>query len=562
MDNTLQILEVANSTTPSSGWSWDAIGTMLMVVATFCVAGTTFFTGYLALVANRRQEKERSENLKRERAERLVNLINFILEHKELLYNKTYPMYDKDECYETVIGFNVMDHEKIYTKKTTHHNFVIVRERGNNDNILSFTFIGEYRVDPMSVDIDMEPEYDPGSEKWEKLFDALIKSLNLALFQTKFAQSGMREYYEMDTEVLNKITGLFGEVRGHVGMNSKFDRKLVNAILSIDVKSVKKLVKKITHIDARDMEGKTFIHYAVRDAHSQIISNENLSFNEEEATHKGISKTHVMKMQKDLNLIISILIDEGADVNAKDNRGNSVIYYAASTNNPQAIYILETSGSDVNAVSNHNGGTAIYAASHNGWDDVVEKLIQHGAKLDCRDSDGEPPLHMASASGWASTIKKLIDHGLSIEDRNKFEETPLHKASLSEDIDAVDVLVQSGAKRGINDKDELGETPLHNASWQGSVPMIKTLIRHGADTDIRNKKGETPLHIALRNIGVDSGRYAAAADALIEHGADLFCKDKNGDSPDYLILKLINRHRWYHTILDELKQKLNAFFTS
>ena len=556
MDTIVQSFAVAESAAPSNEWSWELIGTMLMAASTFFVAVATGFTLRIAKASNKRQERERLENLKAKRAEKLMNLINFILDHREMLHNKPYPQLDISERYETIIVFNISNSEEAPTKKVTRHNFVIVREVENNNNILSFSFIGEYKVDPMSIEIDIEPKLDSRSEEWDKLFSALKNSLNIALFQSNFDQNEILDYYEMDAKILNRV-----EVRGHVGMNSKADKKLTDAILSINVESTRKLVKKITHIDARDVEGKTFLHYAVKDAHSQIVSDENYSENRDKETlHKGISKNHALKMQKDLNTIISILIDEGADVNAKDNHGAPVIYCAASTNNPRIIYILEASGADVNAISDHNNGTAIHIASHSGWNDVVEKLIQHGAKLDCKNSNGETPLHMASASGWASVIRKLIDHGLNVDVKDNLGETPLHKAAFFGAPSAVEELIEKGADKGINSENIDGETPLHHACWSGSRYITEVLIHHGSDINMQNKNGETPLHIAIKNMQFGQARFAAVASALIGHDADIFCKDKDGNSPNDLILEMINENRWLRTLLGALKQKLSNIF--
>ena len=562
MDTTVRNLAVAEYIAAFTNWLTSAPpGEVITVVATVVIAFATVATNRVARIANSRQNKESIQSLKREREEKLVNLANFILEHRELFYNTPYPLYDKSDCYEAIISFNIWVSEETRTKKIDRHNFVIVRERKNHNNILSFTFIGEHKVNPMSIEVDKEPEFRSNSDKWGALFDALKSSLNIALIRPNEYQLSMHSYYEMESKEIEESTGLSGMVVGHVGMNSEADRKLVDAILSINIDSVKKLIGEITHIDARDIEGKTFLHHAVEDAHNQIISDKNYSVSQnKEFLHKGISRNYARQMQNDLNCIISILVDEGADVNAKDNRGTPIIYSAASVNNPKAIYILETSGADVNSIANHNNGTAIHIASYSGWDDVVEKLMEHGAKVHSRDSRGETPLHMAAASGWASTIEKLIEHGSSVNDKSKFGETPLHKASLSEDLDSVEMLIQHGAKRGINDKDEIGETPLHNASWSGSKTIIEILIRHKADINVENEKGETPLHIAINNIWFNSDLYQMIADTLIRHGADRSHKDKNGNSPDDLILKLNNRHRWYYILLDTYEQKIKPIF--
>ncbi|MFP3023713.1 MAG: ankyrin repeat domain-containing protein, partial [Wolbachia sp.] len=50
--------------------------------------------------------------------------------------------------------------------------------------------------------------------------------------------------------------------------------------------------------------------------------------------------------------------------------------------------------------------------------------------------------------------------------------------------------------RGINEKDAAGCTILHQAAQVSDPEVIKLLIEKGAKTNIENKSGETPLHLA------------------------------------------------------------------
>jgi hypothetical protein len=75
--------------------------------------------------------------------------------------------------------------------------------------------------------------------------------------------------------------------------------------------------------------------------------------------------------------IVRALLDKGADVNAKDNGGQTALMFASSTGNKEIVRALLDKGADVNAKSN-DGNTAMTFASDK--TEVEELLIKAGAK--------------------------------------------------------------------------------------------------------------------------------------------------------------------------------------
>jgi FOG: Ankyrin repeat len=59
----------------------------------------------------------------------------------------------------------------------------------------------------------------------------------------------------------------------------------------------------------------------------------------------------------------------------------------------------------------------------------------------------------------------------------------------------------------------------------------KNALDAGADIDARNKKGETPLHVAI------IGRNKAIVQLLLDRGADKDARDKSGLTPYLLATK-------------------------
>jgi ankyrin repeat protein len=76
--------------------------------------------------------------------------------------------------------------------------------------------------------------------------------------------------------------------------------------------------------------------------------------------------------------IIELLLESGADVNAKDKDGRTPLMWAANQGDPDAVDKLLKRGVDVNAADN-DGITAILAASIQGHGPIVELLKKAGA---------------------------------------------------------------------------------------------------------------------------------------------------------------------------------------
>ncbi len=75
---------------------------------------------------------------------------------------------------------------------------------------------------------------------------------------------------------------------------------------------------------------------------------------------------------------VRYLLDQGADVNARDERGRSALTEATFYGNTSVIKELVLRGADINAVSNE--GTALDIAVSNKHDVIAELLKHYGAK--------------------------------------------------------------------------------------------------------------------------------------------------------------------------------------
>lgn len=520
------------------------IGNFSNVITSVFIVIITLVIGHASYKTNKREERERIHKIKTERTEKLLRLSNYLIQNRNFFESIRYPISEPGIFHRCVVYFDFDPSHNDYPNEFTRYGFAMVQNIENPNNLLSFEYMVNSQVELASIEIVSEPKFDLKSDAWDRLFDALKGALNYKI-KTELSIKPVRLTDKYVDEISHE-TRFVGKRRGHTSMNTKADRKIVDAILNVNVEKVKNNIDKVNHIDARDSSGRTFLHYAVSIAYDRLGNDydEVLTGNPEDID----GSKYISKLVKDLDEIISILINNDANINARDNQGESVIHAAAESGNYRAVDILQTEGARVNMPSDYSGNTALHVAAHTGWKIIVEKLINSGYSSNLKNFKGETPLHYAcqfnefgilDKSAQSAIVEMLIEKGARFCEKDDKGEAPLHKASDSGSPTAIEILIKKGAE--VNDVDSNGETPLHKASYSGSLPAIEILMENGARVDRANSKGETPLHIALRN--PDSAAAMQMANFLIEKGASISCKDNNGKSPHDLILKLIFRRR-------------------
>ena len=123
---------------------------------------------------------------------------------------------------------------------------------------------------------------------------------------------------------------------------------------------------------------------------------------------------------------------------------------------------------------------------------------------------GDTALHIAAAAYEPVIVAQLISTGAEVRAANRFGYNPLHSAA-------------AGSPN----------SPRWNPARQAMT--IVALVKAGIDPNVTDKRGVTPLHIAVRT------RCALAAKTLVECGADPAKRNKNGS--DALVLATNNTGR-------------------
>lgn len=139
--------------------------------------------------------------------------------------------------------------------------------------------------------------------------------------------------------------------------------------------------------------------------------------------------------------IVTMLLDNGADVNAKNNDGNTALMLASKKGQTEIVSMLLAAGADVNAKVIY-GNTALIVASGNGHKEIVAILLEKGADVNIKSDFGGTALMLASLRGHTEIVAKLLEKGADVNAENNYGQTALSLASLNGHTDIVKLLKQ------------------------------------------------------------------------------------------------------------------------
>ena len=157
------------------------------------------------------------------------------------------------------------------------------------------------------------------------------------------------------------------------------------------------------------------------------------------------------------------LLNEGADVNAKDEDGWTPLHWAAYYGHLNVVKLLVDRGADVNAKSKA-GETPLHWAAANGHLDVVEFLVDRGADVNAKSKAGWTPLHLAADKGHLDIAKLLLDRGADINAKNGGGKTPLDLAREKKYWDIVNFL-----EKAVENAENILETKISGTSVMATV---------------------------------------------------------------------------------------------
>jgi len=169
------------------------------------------------------------------------------------------------------------------------------------------------------------------------------------------------------------------------------------------------------------------------------------------------------------------LIEEGANIDTKDETGATPLHWAADASHTGIAELLISKGADVNATAN-DGFRPLHFAANAGSTMMAELLINEGAAINATENVGLGALHIAAYAGHATMAGLLVGKGADIDARAMNETTPLHFAAYDGHTAIAELLITNGAN--VDAKTKVGLTPRDFAVTEGHNKLANLLQEH------------------------------------------------------------------------------------
>jgi hypothetical protein len=116
--------------------------------------------------------------------------------------------------------------------------------------------------------------------------------------------------------------------------------------------------------------------------------------------------------------LVNSLLENGVDVNSRDENGWTPLMWASFKNHGELITTLLEKGADINAQGNE-GVSALTLAAENGWVNAVKTLVAAGADVNAKENKGRSASFFALDNGWVEALQILLDAGAELDGQDK-----------------------------------------------------------------------------------------------------------------------------------------------
>ncbi|KAM3528522.1 hypothetical protein NHJ13051_002343 [Beauveria bassiana] len=159
-------------------------------------------------------------------------------------------------------------------------------------------------------------------------------------------------------------------------------------------------------VNLRDLDDRTALHWAAEGTYADLVEVLLDRGAEIDCRVNGWTPLLLAGRKWD-DLGARILVQRGADVNARDFHGRSVLHWFAIQGCAETVPLLLRSGASVD-MQDHCGQTALHWAVASGHAATARRLLKHNASAALLTNDGSTALHIAAYIGYLKMVHLLL----------------------------------------------------------------------------------------------------------------------------------------------------------
>lgn len=324
-------------------------------------------------------------------------------------------------------------------------------------------------------------------------------------------------YWVAVTHNYPKIVSLF--IQRGVDVNTKDNCGLTaiqGAAKSGKVSLMLELLQSGADPNIIDDNGRTAFAFAVEFGNADVVS-KLLSYCSDSClvranSDSGNTALHHAAMSSEIDVVTSLSqqmtkFDNSCEIKEtsqpgqrrKYNLGRPVPrFLTGGTSHYAIMQVLIQKGAEINA-RNHNGQSALHLAAIHGNSGVVSRLIHLGAQINTIDNDGQTALTLAAKGGHYLATVFLIRHVSKLDDELNLNSL-LTEVVLRRHHEVITLLLRLGAKfRQRTDHGEVVLIQLIKNQKLGyeDLQILRQLLDSWADPNTRDENGLTVLDYAI-----------------------------------------------------------------